>query len=438
MRIQRLGGLSAKQMDEILRRAAQGTEEIYPTVREIMADVRVHGDEAVLRYTRRFDRAELTDMAVSDAEFEAAYRMVDDSLIQAIRHATRNLERFHGAQRRTEAVVSVDEGIRIWRASRPVEVVGIYVPGGKYPYASSVLMNGVPALQAGCPHRIICTPPGPDGTIAPAILVAADLVNIRSVFKIGGAQAIAAMSYGTETVPKVDKIFGAGNPYVTAAKMLAFGQVDIDMPAGPTEILIIADETAAPRFVAADMLSQAEHAHTSPCILVTPSASLAEAVVREIERQLADLPTAATARAALEQHGAILVADRLAECIDFANRYAPEHLEVMASDSRNLLDSIRHAGSVFLGPYAVESAGDYATGGNHVLPTGGYARMFSALSVDDFTRQMQVQELTKDGLARIKDTVALMADSEGLVAHKRAVEIRFREGDDDAGEATSV
>jgi len=425
LRIQRLGELSAEERKTILERSDQGTEAIVPTVREIMENVLVHGDGALRRLTERFDRATLTDIAVSGAEFEAAYEAVDDELVESLRHAVRNLEAFHLSQCADEPMVTIEEGIRVGRVARPIETVGIYVPGGKYPYSSSVLMNGVPSRIAGCAQRIICVPPNREGRVAPALLVAADLVGIRTVFKVGGAQAIAAMAYGTETVPKVDKIFGAGNAYVTAAKMLAFGEVDIDMPAGPTEILIIADETANPRFIAADILSQAEHGETSPCLLVTTSGVLAETVVQEIERQMADLPTLSVAEVALKEHGAILLTDQLEECIAFANRYAPEHLQIMTADNWSVLDLISHAGSVFLGSYAAQSAGDYATGGNHVLPTGGYARMFSALSVDAFTRRMQVQELTREGLYKIKDTVMRMAAAEGLVAHERAIGIRF-------------
>jgi len=430
LRVQALEELSAEERKAILERSDQGTKAIVPTVREIMEDVRLHGDEALLRLTQRFDHATLTEIAVSDAEFEVAYEAVDDGLVEALRHAVRNLEAFHLSQCVDEPMVTVEEGIRVGRVARPIEIVGIYVPGGKYPYSSSVLMNGVPSRIAGCAQRIICMPPNRGGQVAPAVLVAADLVGIRTVFKVGGAQAIAAMAYGTETVPKVDKIFGAGNAYVTAAKMLAFGEVNIDMPAGPTEILIIADETANPRFIAADILSQAEHGKTSPCILVTTSSTVAEATAQEIERQMADLPTLSVAEAALEKHGAILLTDQLEECISFTNRYAPEHLQIMTANSWGVLDRISHAGSVFLGSYAAQSAGDYATGGNHVLPTGGYARMFSALSVDAFTRQMQVQELTREGLYKIKDTVMRMAAAEGLVAHERAIGIRFEDDEE--------
>ena len=428
MKVQRLRDLSAEQLERILHRSDRGYRALYPKVREIMEDVRQHGDEALRRLTERFDHVALAEIAVSDAEFAAAYEVVDDELIAAMRQAVRNLEAFHHAQCVREAMVTVEEGIRVGRIARPIEAVGIYIAGGKYPYSSSVLMNGVPSRIAGCSQRIICVPPNRDGQVSPPVLVAADMVKIRSAFKVGGAQAIAAMTYGTETVPKVDKVFGAGNPYVTAAKMLAFGEVDIDMPAGPTEVLIVADETAKPRFVAADILSQAEHGETSACILITPSTALAEVVVQEIARQMAELPTREVAEVALEERGAILLTDELEECIAFANRYAPEHLQLVTTDNWRLLDRVSHAGSVFLGPYTAGAAGDYATGGNHVLPTGGYARMFSALSVDAFTRLMQVQELTLEGLRKIKDTVVQLAGAEGLVAHKRAVEIRFENG----------
>lgn len=427
MRIFRLGELTGPQIKEILDRSKDEFQKVLPTVREIMEEVRLHGDEALRRLTQRLDRATLTDLAVTAEEFATAYRQIDDALLAALKRAIRNLETFHRSQLVDEEMVTVDEGIRVGRVNRAIEKVGFYVPGGRHIYPSSVIMNGVPARIAGCRERIICAPPAPDGTIPAPTLVAADLVGIRRVFKVGGAQAVAAMAYGTESVPRVFKIFGAGSVYVTAAKMLAFGEVNIDMPAGPTEVFIVADGTANPRFVAADLLSQAEHGENSACVLITTSEPLAQAVGEEVERQLGYLATGKEAARAIGRYGVTLLAENIEQCVEFANAYAPEHLEVMTANNRAVLEKISNTGSIFLGPYSPEPVGDYASGSNHVLPTGGYARMFSSLSVDSFVRKVQVQELTEEGLARIRKEVGLLAEAEGFAAHKNAVEVRFEQ-----------
>jgi histidinol dehydrogenase len=427
MRILKLSELSESQIRSILERSKGEFQKVIPQVREIMEDVRLHGDEALRRLTQQFDKVLLTEISVTAEELTVAYRQVDHSLVAALKHAIRNLEAFHRTQLVDEEMVLIDEGIRVGRVNRAIEKVGFYIPGGRHIYPSSVIMNGVPSRIAGCRERVICVPPAPDGSVPAPTLVAADLVGIRRVFKVGGAQAIAAMTYGTETIPRVFKIFGAGNIYVTAAKMLAFGEVNIDLPAGPTEVFIIADDTANPRFVAADLLSQAEHGENSACILITTSESLADAVSEEVERQLVGLATRDDAAKAIRQYGVALLADDIEACIEFANTYAPEHLEVMTSDNWGVLERITHTGSMFLGPYSPEPAGDYASGANHVLPTGSYARMFSPLSVDAFVRKVQVQELTKEGLARIRRAVSILADAEGFAAHKNAVEVRFEE-----------
>jgi len=427
MRILELSQLSEEQLAAILDRSKDEFRKVIPAVQEIMEDVRRQGDAALRKWTERLDQAVVGDPSVARQEFEAAYRQVDRSLLAALEQAIRNLETFHRTHLVDQPMVQIDEGIQVGRMIRPIEKVGFYVPGGRHIYPSSVLMNGVPARLAGCRERILCTPPAADGTLPAPTLVAADMVGIHRVFKVGGAQAIAAMAYGTQTIPKVFKIFGAGNVYVTAAKLLAFGEVAIDMPAGPTEVVIIADDTANPRFVAADLLAQAEHGEHSACVLVTPSRRLAAAVSDEVDRQLARLETREVAGKAIERYGLALLAGDLEACVAFANRYAPEHLEVMTADSRTLLGGITHTGSVFLGAYAPEPAGDYASGTNHVLPTNRYARMFSALSVDAFVRQVQVQEISRSGLARIRQAVTTLAGVEGFAAHQRAVEVRFEE-----------
>jgi histidinol dehydrogenase len=427
MRILELSQLSEDQLTALTDRSKDEFRKVIPVVQEIMEDVRLHGDQALRKWTQQLDHVVVGDVSATPQEFEAAYRQVDRSLLAALEQAIRNLETFHRTHVVAQPMVQVDEGIQVGRIIRPIEKVGFYIPGGRHIYPSSVLMNGVPARLAGCRERILCAPPGADGSLPAATLVAADMVGIHQVFKAGGAQAIAAMAYGTQTIPRVFKIFGAGNLYVTAAKLLAFGEVAIDMPAGPTEVVIIADDTANPRFVAADLLAQAEHGEYSACVLVTPSRPLAGAVSEEVDRQLAQLATREVAGKAIERYGLALLADDLEACVAFANRYAPEHLEVMTADSRKLLESITHTGSVFLGAYAPEPAGDYASGTNHVLPTNRYARMFSPLSVDSFVRQVQVQEISRSGLARIREAVTTLAGVEGFAAHQRAIEVRFEE-----------
>jgi histidinol dehydrogenase len=328
-------------------------------------------------------------------------------------------------QQRVEGPVETAAGVRVWREWRPIERVGLYVPGGRGAYPSSIVMLGVPAAIAGCPEVVLCTPPNADGSIPVATLVAAQLVGVHRVFKLGGAQAIAAMAHGTESVPRVDKLFGAGNAYVTAAKLLAFPQCALDVPAGPSELLIIAEEGANPAWIAADLLSDVEHGPDSPAVLVTTSPELAKMVAFEVERQVASLPRRDIARMALESWGLIVLVDSLEEAASVADRYAPEHLEIMTRYPRELLRRIHNVGSVFLGPYAPNAAGDYATGTNHVLPTSRYARTFSPVSVESFGRLIQCQELTRDGLSALTPTVARLARVEGLEGHARAVEVRF-------------
>jgi len=404
----------------------QSLDEIMDSVQSIMHAVRDGGDEAVRRYTAQFDGAHLEGLEVSLAERTGAREAVDDAVRQALEESIRAVWAFHAAQLPQAAAMETARGVRLWREWRPIERVGLYVPGGRGPYPSSVIMLGVPAAIAGCPEITLCTPPDCNGSIPAATLVAAELVGVHRVFKLGGAQAIAAMAYGTESVPRVDKLFGAGNAYVTAAKLLAFPECALDVPAGPSELLIIAEDGVDPGWIAADLLSDVEHGPDSPAVLITPSLRLAEHVAAEMERQLGSLPRQEVARRALHAWGMIVVVDTLEEAIDLANKYAPEHLEIVTRSPRDVLAQISNAGSIFLGPYAPNAAGDYATGTNHVLPTARYARTFGPVSVESFGRLVQCQELTRDGLASLCSTVQRLAREEGLEAHARAVEVRFQ------------
>jgi histidinol dehydrogenase len=428
MQIANLKTIDPADLDRIMRRSAAAFDDVLPIVQRIMHSVRDGGDRAVRRYNQKFGGSGTGELAVTRAEIDAAYQAVDAQLVDALRAAMRNIETFHASELHEEPPVQVAPGIEVRRLNRPIERVGLYVPGGRAAYPSSVLMMAVPARLAGCTTRIICCPPDSAGNLPPAVLVAADIAGVSDIFKIGGAQAIAAMAYGTETVPRVSKIFGPGNRYVTAGKMLAAasGLCAIDMPAGPSEVLIIADETADARFVAADLICQAEHADDSACVMVTTSRALAERVDHEIERQIASLPTRTRVTTSLGQFGILLVAGSLDEAIALSNEYAPEHLEIMVSDPTSIVAKIVNVGSVFVGSYAPAAAGDYATGSNHVLPTGEYAKMYSPLSVDSFVRKVEVQNVSKDGLATVRQTVGALATAEGLPAHKRSVEIRFQ------------
>jgi histidinol dehydrogenase len=426
MRVVRSGELT-QQDTEILFERRQSLEEIMPDVRAIMEEVRRNGDAALLRLTERFDGARLRTLQVTPEEFERAESEIDPGVRAALEEEVRAVRAFHGAQAHASRSVETSPGVVAWREWRPIERVGLYVPGGRAAYASSVVMLGVPARIAGCREIVLCTPPGADGSVPAATLVAARLVGVHRVLTLGGAQAIAAMTYGTESVPQVDKLFGAGNAYVTAAKLLAFPTCALDAPAGPSELLIVADDTAAPDWVAADLLSDVEHGPDSPACLVTPSERLAREVAAAIERQVAALPRRDLACAALERWGLIVVTESLEEAAEIADRYAPEHLEIVTSEPRALLSRINNAGSIFLGPYSPNAAGDYATGTNHVLPTARYARTFGPVSLDSFGRLVECQELTAEGLRGLVPTITRLARAEGLEGHARAAEIRIEE-----------
>lgn len=421
--------LSPAQRRAALQRPAQAARpQIAAAVSRIVAEVRRGGDQALRRLTAKFDGVQLASLRVSEAEFAAAERALSAADRAALRTAYRNLRRFHAAQTAKPVRVATMPGLVCEKLTRPIARVGLYVPGGSAPLFSTALMLGVPSQLAGCPVRALCTPPGKDGRVSPWILFAAQLCGIRDVFKVGGAQAIAALAFGTATIPKCDKLFGPGNAFVTEAKQQVSALADgaaIDLPAGPSEVMVIADASADPAFVAADLLSQAEHGPDSQVVLVSLGRTLLPRVSAAVEQQLADLPRAAIARRALAQSRFILAANA-AEAAAIANAYAPEHLILQLAQPRALLPQIAAAGSVFVGPWTPESLGDYASGTNHVLPTYGWARAYSGLGLADFSRTMTVQEATPRGLAKLGPVVERLATAEGLAAHQRAVSVRLR------------
>ena len=412
------------------RPAVEDDGEIREAVLRIVADVKSAGDEALRAFTSRFDRVELADFRVSREEMDAATTTLSQQAIDAIDVAITNVRRFHEAQRPADVAVETMPGVRCERVSRAIDAVGLYVPAGTAPLPSAAVMLAVPAVIAGCGTRIVCTPPRPDGRADPAVVVAATRAGVTDIFKIGGAQAIAAMAYGTASVPKVGKIFGPGNAWVTCAKSVVSSDPDgaaIDMPAGPSEVLVIADDSASAEFVASDLLSQAEHGVDSQVVLVTTSARLAGAVEEQLEEQLQSLSRAEIARGSL-QHARVAIVDDLDMAVAVSNRYAPEHLILQCKGARALLPAISNAGSVFVGEWSPESAGDYCSGTNHVLPTYGHAGAYSGLAVDQFMRHMTVQELTREGLAALGGAVTTLAGLEGLDAHAAAVTRRLERG----------
>ena len=413
------------QWQEILKRPVMNTENLFDTVRSVIDRVKAEGDCAVLDYEKKFDKVVLTSLAVSEEEQQEAENLVSEDLKAAIRLAKQNIETFHAAQRFEGKKVQTRPGVTCWQKAVAIEKVGLYIPGGTAPLFSTVLMLAVPARIAGCKEIVLCTPPGRDGKVHPAVLFAAKVAGVNRIFKAGGIQAIAAMAYGTESVPKVYKIFGPGNQYVTAAKQLvSLRDVAIDMPAGPSEVEVLADETANPIFVAADLLSQAEHGVDSQAILITTSVELQQAVKVEVERQLALLPRKEIAEKSLA-NSKLIVVDSMAEAIELTNAYAPEHLIIETEDYLSVAERIVNAGSVFLGSLTPESAGDYASGTNHTLPTNGYAKAYSGVSLDSFIRKITFQEIKPEGLNIIGPAIELMAANEQLDAHKNAVSVRL-------------
>jgi len=416
-----------KDWKEIIKRPAFENASLERTVKKILEKVKDKGDKAVKKFTKEFDEVKLKMLAVSEKEIKAAGSLLSTELKDAIQDAKSNIEKFHRSQVEEIKVIETMPGISCWRKPVGIEKVGIYIPGGTAPLFSTVLMLAVPAVIAGCKEIILCTPPSKDGSINPAILYAANLCGVTKIFKAGGVQAIAAMAYGTESIPKVFKIFGPGNQYVTTAKQLIQKEgVAIDMPAGPSEVLVIADETAIPEFVAADLLSQAEHGADSQVVLLTTSKAVVNKVQKCLEEQLNELPRKEIAAKALANSKIVLL-NSIEEAIELSNLYAPEHLILSCNSSESLIDKIISAGSVFIGNYSPESVGDYASGTNHTLPTNGYAAMYSGVSVDSFVKKITFQQLTKEGLEKIGSTVMQMAAAEGLDAHKNAVGIRLKD-----------
>ena len=413
------------QWQEILKRPVMNTENLFDTVRSVIDRVKEEGDRAVLDYEEKFDKVVLASLAVSEEEQQEAENLVSEDLKAAIRLAKQNIETFHAAQRFEGKKVQTRPGVTCWQKAVAIEKVGLYIPGGTAPLFSTVLMLAVPAKIAGCKEIVLCTPPGRDGKVHPAVLFAAKVAGVNRIFKAGGIQAIAAMAHGTESVPKVYKIFGPGNQYVTAAKQLvSLRDVAIDMPAGPSEVEVLADETANPIFVAADLLSQAEHGVDSQAILITTSVELQQAVKVEVERQLALLPRKEIAEESLA-NSKLIVVDSMTEAIELTNAYAPEHLIIETEDYLSVAERIVNAGSVFLGSLTPESAGDYASGTNHTLPTNGYAKAYSGVSLDSFIRKITFQEIKPEGLNIIGPAIELMAANEQLDAHKNAVSVRL-------------
>lgn len=413
------------QWQELLKRPVMNTESLFGTVQGIIDRVKAGGDEAVLQYEMQFDKVSLSALAVSSEEFDEAENLIDEELKAAIRLAAGNISAFHAAQRFVEKKVETQPGVTCWQKAVPIEKVGLYIPGGTAPLFSTVLMLAVPACIAGCREIVLCTPPGKDGKVHPAVLFAARVAGVQRVFKAGGVQAIAAMAYGTESIPKVYKIFGPGNQYVTAAKQLvSLRDVAIDMPAGPSEVEVLADATANPVFVAADLLSQAEHGVDSQAVLITTSKELQQAVKDEVERQLDLLPRKEIAARSLANSKLIVVKD-MEEAVEMTNAYAPEHLIVETENYMAVAEQIVNAGSVFLGTLTPESAGDYASGTNHTLPTNGYAKAYSGVSLDSFIRKMTFQEIKPEGLCKIGPAIEVMAANESLDGHKNAVSVRL-------------
>lgn len=413
--------------EEIFARVDMVTN-VEDVVAEILANVRKNGDAALFEYAAKFDRVQLESLEVTQAEIDEAFAAVEPEFLEVLREAAANIRAFHEKQLRNSFLLNNKDGVVIGQKVTPIEKVGLYVPGGTAAYPSTVLMDSTPAKIAGCGQIVMVTPPGKDGKVNPAILAAAKIAGVDRIFKVGGAQAVGALAYGTETVPKVDKIVGPGNAFVAEAKKQVFGKVAIDMIAGPSEILVVADATADPRFVAADLLSQAEHDKMASAVLVTDSYDFAEQVSRELERQLPLLPREEIARTSIDNNGKIIVAEgNLMLAIDIANRIAPEHLELCVDNPFDYLDKIKHAGSIFMGKYCPEALGDYFAGPNHTLPTSGTARFSSPLSVDDFVKKSQFTYYTADALKAVADKIACFARKEGLDAHAKSAVIRFED-----------
>ena len=412
---------------EILKRPTQTVKEIETTVNQVFEDVQKNGDTAIKKYTKKFDKVAVTSLKVTQEEISIAVEAVSRELKEAIQQAAANIEKFHRAQKTEKVYQETTPGVVCWQEKRPIEKVGLYIPGGTAPLLSTVLMLAIPAKIAGCQEIILCSPPNFEGKIANEILYTANLCGVTNIFRVGGIQAISGLTFGTETIPKVYKIFGPGNQFVTVAKQLAtkYG-VAIDMPAGPSELLVMADDSAYASFVASDLLSQAEHGADSQVILVSTSEKLIEDVSKEVEKQLKELPRIEIATKAIQNSKSILVKD-FKQALALINEYAPEHFIVCTNNNDFFIDGILNAGSVFIGNYTPESAGDYASGTNHTLPTNGYSKSYSGVNLDSFTKSITFQEISKKGIQNIGKSIELMALAEGLQAHKNAVSIRLKE-----------
>ncbi len=410
----------------LLSRPTLNTATLRDTVLQVLKDIRTEGDKAVIEYEEKFDKVKLSSLEVTEEEFAEAEKATDSTLKEAIGKALENIRKFHASQKFEGQKVTTSTGVTCWQKAVAIEKVGLYIPGGTAPLFSTVLMLAAPAKIAGCKEIVLCSPPNREGKINPAILYAAKAAGVSRIFKAGGVQAIGAMAYGTESIPKVYKIFGPGNQYVMAAKQeVSLHDVAIDMPAGPSEVAVLADETANPAYVASDLLSQAEHGVDSQSILITTSEQLINAVQEEVEKQLAVLPRKEITEKSLS-HSKLILVNTIDEAIDMSNEYAPEHLIIETKDYMQVAERIVNAGSVFLGPYTPESAGDYASGTNHTLPTNGYAKAYSGVNLDSFTRKITFQEITREGIMNIGPTIETMAANEFLDAHKNAVTVRLK------------
>lgn len=415
------------QLNDIIKRSEEDINKIIPTVNDILEDIKENKDKAILGYTEKFDGVKLENMKVSEEEIKEAYKNIDDNLIEALKSAASNIKKFHKAEIPEEWKMDIKDGITAGQIIRPLETVGCYIPGGRAAYPSTILMTVIPAKIAGVKKIVCCTPPGKDGKVMDAILVASDIAGADEIYKVGGAQAIGAMAYGSETIPKVDKIVGPGNIFVTGAKKLVYGDVDIEFPAGPSELLVLADETDDAEFIAYDILSQAEHDPNAACIFVTPNEKLGY----EVERKIKEISEKAVRKeiieASLSKRGKIVIVKDIDEGIYVTNKYAPEHLIIATKDNEYTLSKINNAGSIFLGNYAPVACGDYGSGTNHVLPTGAGARMYSGLSTEDFLKKPTVQKITKEGLNTLKETILPIAEYEGFFAHADSVKVRFKD-----------
>lgn len=428
MEIIKLEDQKNKDRTKLLERSQIDAEGVLSTVSNIISDVSKNGDQSLKFYTQKFDGVDLESLKVDETEIKQSVSQVDPKLIDALKKATNNIERFHKAQLPPEWICNVDDGISAGQIIRPLETVGCYIPGGRAVYPSTILMTVIPAKIAGVSRVICCTPPQTDGRVKNEVLAAASIAGADEIYRVGGAQAIAAMAYGTETIPQVDKIVGPGNIFVTAAKKLVYGDVDIDFPAGPSEVLIIADEKANAEYITYDLMAQAEHDPNAACVLVTTSAELALQVQKEVSNKIKYTQRSKIIKESLEKYGKIIIADSLAQAVEFANDYAPEHLIIMTEKPEEVLEDIKNAGSIFLGDLTPIAAGDYGSGTNHVLPTSRCARMYSGLSTESFIKKPTIQRLTKEGLEKLRDVVVPLAEYEGLYAHAESFKIRLSDG----------